>query len=187
MDEQERKGRVASNRAVFLDRDNTLIVNDGDLGDPAGVVLVEGAREAVESLRGAGYRVVVVTNQGGVARGKYTELDVERVNARINELLDGAVERFYSCPYHPEATVERYRREHPWRKPNPGMLLAAAEELGLDLKQCWLIGDQARDVEAGKRAGVRTIQITREPITSVADFIAPSLPEAVRVIESHGV
>ena len=134
------------NAAVFLDRDNTIIRNDGDLGDPAKVELIQGAAAAVASLCGLGFRVFVVTNQGGVARGKYTEDDVNAVHQRIAELMrekaNGAeIDAFYYCPYHPDGTVQAYRQEHPDRKPQPGMLLKAAEKYELDLAQCWMIGD----------------------------------------------
>ncbi|MCE9590439.1 MAG: HAD-IIIA family hydrolase [Planctomycetes bacterium] len=152
------------NSAVFLDRDNTLIHNDGDLGDPGQVRLIQGAASAIASLKGLGFRIVVVTNQGGVARGKYTEADVDAVNDRINQVVKTisgvGIDRFYYCPYHPEGTVEKYRREHPWRKPQPGMLLQAAKDLDLDLAQCWMVGDQQRDTDAGAMAGVRTILLT---------------------------
>lgn len=147
--------------AVFLDRDNTIIDNDADLGDADLVKLVQGAASAIASLRGLGYRIIVVSNQGGVARGKYTEADVDKVHERINDLIratSGAtVDRFYFCPYHPEGVIEQYRREHPWRKPAPGMILQAAEDLDIDIGQSWMVGDQMRDVESGLRAGVRTI------------------------------
>lgn len=183
-------------RAVFFDRDNTLIVNDGDLGDPARVKLTRGAAAAVASLRGLGYRIVVVTNQGGVARGRYGEDDVEAVHQRIADLLlaqtNGAViDGFYYCPFHPEGTVQRYRKEHPWRKPQPGMLLQAAEDLQLDLSMSWMIGDATRDVEAGHRAGVRTVMITEprgeaEQLTldpeARPDFTATTLVEAARIV-----
>lgn len=148
--------------AVFLDRDNTIIHNDGDLGDPARVRLVQGAASAIASLNGLGFRVVVVTNQGGVARGKYGEDDVERVHHRISELLqqqaNGArVERYYFCPYHPEGRVAKYTMEHEFRKPSPGMLLQAAKDLRLDLPPSWMVGDALRDVEAGRAAGCRTV------------------------------
>ncbi len=159
--------------AVFFDRDNTLIANDGDLGDPALVKLLPGVGPAVASVRGLGFKVVVVTNQGGVARGKYSEADVERVHERLSELVraganGAAIDGFYFCPYHPEGTVEAYRCEHALRKPRPGMLLKAAQEMGLDLSRSWMVGDQMRDIEAGKLAGVRTVLLTSE-----ADSMTP--------------
>ena len=164
------------NAAVFLDRDNTLISNDGDLGDPAQVRLIQGVASAVASLAGLGYKVVVVTNQGGVARGKYSQDDVDAVHRRISELLEASasgakVDRYYYCPYHPEGTVARYRKEHPHRKPAPGMLLEAAKDMGLDLKQSWTIGDQIRDIQAGIAAGTRTILLRRD-----ADRLKPFDP-----------
>ena len=195
--------------AVFVDRDNTLIHNDGDLGDPAEVRLIQGAAAAVASLRGLGYYVIVVTNQGGVARGKYGEAEVEAVNQRINAAIkadSGArIDRFYYCPYHPEASVEQYRREHPWRKPAPGMLLQARDDMNLDLTESWMIGDQMRDVQAGAAAGARTILLTpdaeegtplRRGQVRLADapddqmpmptFTARNLVEAVRLIGQQG-
>ncbi|HMN95680.1 MAG TPA: HAD family hydrolase [Phycisphaerales bacterium] len=177
-------------RGVFLDRDNTLMPNDGDCGDPDAVTLLAGVGEGLRRLRDAGFRLVVVTNQGGVARGRYTESDVVAVHDRLAALIDAAtgldrcIDRFYACPYHPEGTLERYRREHPWRKPNPGMLLQGAADLGLDLAASWLIGDQLRDVEAGRRAGCRTILLDRDgatatPSTDAEQLVARSLAEAV--------
>ncbi|MEM8739625.1 MAG: HAD family hydrolase, partial [Planctomycetota bacterium] len=197
--------------AVFLDRDNTIIVNDGDLGDPDAVRLIQGAASAISSLCGLGYKVVVVTNQGGVARGKYTEEDVDavhdRIEAMIHERANGArIDAFYFCPFHPQGTVDRYKKEHPTRKPKPGMLLQAAEDLGLDLAQSWMVGDALRDTDAGAAAGCRTVLLQPDwTDTSLADlrkadrakspasrkkkaepdFIAKGLVEAVRIIASQ--
>jgi D-glycero-D-manno-heptose 1,7-bisphosphate phosphatase len=193
---------AAARPAIFLDRDNTLIVNDpqgpghdGDLGDPALVQLRPGVAASLRALREAatvpgGYRLVVVTNQGGVARGKYTEADVDAVHQRIATLVDtesqfpggGVIDRFYYCPYHPEGSVKDYRREHPWRKPAPGMILQAARDLGLDLSRSWMIGDQERDVAAGQAAGVRTVLIStdREQIARAQPTVAAAtLTDAV--------
>jgi D-glycero-D-manno-heptose 1,7-bisphosphate phosphatase len=176
---------------VFLDRDNTLIDNDGDLGDPDGVRLLEGVAPALARLRDAGYRLVVVSNQGGVARGAYGETDVDAVNRRIASLVNEAsgqhdvIERFYFCPYHPEGTVEAYRREHPWRKPQPGMLHAAQQDLGLDLEQSWLVGDQPRDVAAGHAAGCATILISADPpavVDAQPTAVVQTMAEAAEVI-----
>jgi len=201
---------IGMNTAVFLDRDNTIIHNDGDLGDPAKVRLIQGASTAIASLCGLGYKVIVVTNQGGVARGKYTEQDVQAVNQRISELVaagaNGAkIERFYYCPYHPDGTVSQYRKEHPSRKPGPGMIQEAARDMGLDLSQSWTIGDQVRDVQAGLAAGTRAILLRQDAdrlkpfdprehpgldsssdqvqgTMSTPDFYARSLVEAVRIV-----
>lgn len=184
------------NRAVFLDRDNTIIHNDGDLGDPEAVRMIQGAASAIASLRGLGYKIVIVSNQGGVARGKFTEADVDAVNQRIAETIrrnSGAVvDRFYYCPYHPDGKVRQYTREHPWRKPSPGMLEQAAEDLKLDLGSCWMVGDQLRDVAAGLAAGTRTVLLRApngqrnasdmEAGSVEPDFVAQSLVEAVRVV-----
>lgn len=154
---------------VFLDRDNTILANDGDLGDPALVRILPGAAWGIRALREAGYCVVVVTNQGGVARGLYSENDVDAVHARCEELLTREAEwtrsepliaKWMYCPFHPNGTVAKYRAEHPWRKPAPGMLIAAAVELSIDCNKSWMIGDQERDIEAGRSARCRTILIT---------------------------
>lgn len=181
---------------VFLDRDNTLIANDGDLGDPTRVALLEGVPEGLVRLRDAGYRLVVVTNQGGVARGRYGEEDVDRVHREIAGLVDGAagrrglIDRFYYCPYHPEAALPEYRREHPWRKPRPGMLLQAARDLGLDLGTSWMIGDQPRDIAAGRAAGCRTVLVGGAEPDHDPDFeptaCAEDFTEAVDLLLATG-
>ena len=152
-------------RAVFFDRDNTLIVNDGYLGDPAGVVLMPGAAAAVAAARAAGLAIVVVSNQSGVARGLFDEAAVRAVDRRMADLLLSAdpratVDLHLYCPFHPQAVVAEYRQDSPLRKPRPGMLLLAAERLGLDLKDSWLVGDARRDVAAGRAAGCRTVLFT---------------------------
>lgn len=180
--------------AVFLDRDNTLIQNDGDLGDPAAVRLVDGVPAGLRLLRQAGFSLVVITNQGGVARGKFTEEDVDAVHQRIAVLVDDqaqathVIDRFYYCPYHPEATVPEYRRDHPWRKPHPGMILQAAHDMGIDIGQSWLIGDQERDIQAGRAAGCRTILVTKD--ASIAPRVGATeatggFAEAVQLILRH--
>lgn len=177
--------------AVFLDRDNTLIANDGDLGDASLVRLLDGVPAALKSLRDAGFRLVVVTNQGGVARGRYGEADVDAVHRRIAELVDAAtgmertIDRFYYCPFHPEGVVAEYTREHPWRKPQPGMIVQAAADMQLDLAKSFLIGDAPRDVEAGRRAGIRTVLITRDAdriARAHADFVAADFAESASIV-----
>jgi len=183
--------------AVFFDRDNTLIVSDGFLGDPSKVVLVEGAGDAVARVRSLGFAVVIFSNQSGVARGMFNEDDVHRVNARLDEMLQdqnpGAViDRHEFCPFHPEGTVEPYAKESELRKPKPGMINQAAEKLALEVSRSWVIGDAPRDIEAGKAAGCRTIwykdprlppsMAARELMLTVPDAVVSSLKEATDVI-----
>ncbi len=177
--------------AVFLDRDNTLILNDGDLGDPDAVRLIDGVGAGLTALRDAGFRLVVVTNQGGVARGRYSEADVDAVHQRIAKLVEqnagrrNLIDRFYYCPYHPEGTVQTYRRDHPWRKPHPGMLLQAARDMDLDLGRSWMIGNQSRDVQAGTSAGCRTVLLggdTTAREESRPTAAVDSFDEAVQII-----
>ncbi len=160
--------------AIFFDRDNTLIVNDGYLGDPAGVVLMPGAAAAVAAARRAGYAVVVVSNQSGVARGLFDEAAVMAVDRRLADLLlaadpTAAVDVQLYCPFHPQAPVAAYRQDSPLRKPNPGMLLLAADRLSLDLANSWLVGDAPRDVAAGRAAGCRTVLFTPPGVAGSPD------------------
>jgi len=152
--------------AIFLDRDDTLMEANslppppppgarGDVVNPELVKLLPGAKDGCERLKQAGFALVVVSNQGVVARGAGTMQQVQDVNARLAELLGGnLIDAFYFCPFHPKGNVPEFTREHPWRKPAPGMILAAAVELELDLSQSWLIGDAQRDIEAGLAAGL---------------------------------
>jgi D-glycero-D-manno-heptose 1,7-bisphosphate phosphatase len=183
--------------AIFFDRDNTLIVSDGYLGDPAGVTLVEQAADAVARARQYGFQVMTFSNQSGVARGMFTEDAVAAVNRRMDELLQAAnaaavIERHVYCPYHPEAVVERYREDSFLRKPKPGMILKLAEELNLDLARSWVVGDAPRDIEAGQAAGCRTVlfrdpKLPASPAAEVQsevkpDFVVSSLREAIELI-----
>jgi D-glycero-D-manno-heptose 1,7-bisphosphate phosphatase len=186
--------------AVFFDRDNTLIVSDGYLGDPAKVVLVEGAADAVARVRQLGYAVVVASNQSGVARGMFSEEDVQAVNTRMDELLAAenpaaVVDRHEFCPFHPDGTVDVYARDSDRRKPKPGMLLSAAEKLALDLSRSWVIGDAGRDIEAARAAGCRAI-LFRDPNLPKsaaaegapkvqADYEVTTLAEAVDFVERN--
>lgn len=147
--------------AVFLDLDNTVIQSiDGKPVDQ--VVLIKGAAPAIASLRGLGFKIVVVSNREDVASGERTLDDVETLRRVVAERLretanTAAYDAFYFCPYHPKATVERFAKQHPHRKPKPGMLQAAAEDHQLDLAASWTIGDELADVQAGHAAGTRTI------------------------------
>ncbi|MHC5010242.1 MAG: D-glycero-alpha-D-manno-heptose-1,7-bisphosphate 7-phosphatase [Planctomycetota bacterium] len=177
-------------RAVFLDRDGTLIHDPGYLDDPDGVALLDGVADALAAVRRAGFVLVVVTNQSGIARGRYTVERYEEVAARLDDILRRAgveIEASYYCPFHPDGAVVPFNCEHEDRKPHPGMWLRAAEDLGLDLARSYSIGDGERDVVAGKRAGTIAILLgggrDKWPLPVDGpydpDFVARDMREAV--------
>ena len=134
--------------AAFLDRDGTIIEDIGYLGDPASIRFIPGAVDALRALQRAGYRLVLVTNQAGVARGLITETDVRRVNERLAALLEEAgvhLDGIYSCPHHPEHGPPEYRRDCDCRKPKPGMVRQAVSDLDLDPGRSVVLGDHASD------------------------------------------
>lgn len=150
--------------AVFVDKDGTLVEDVPYSADPARMVAVPEAVEALGALARAGFAVVVVSNQSGVARGLFPESALAGVRARIAELLAAAgveLAGFYYCPHHPQGRVTRFAMRCPCRKPAPGMLLEAASDLGLDLSASWMVGDILDDVEAGRAAGCRTVLLDR--------------------------
>lgn len=178
-------------RAVFLDRDNTLIDDPGYLSDPEGVHLLPGVEQALKLLAAAGYKLVVVTNQSGIARGMLTEATLARIHNAMRRKLSerGAyLDAIYYCPYHPDGTVEEFAADSEERKPRPGMLLRAGREMDLDLAGSWMVGDSPRDVGAGQQAGCRTVRI-RQPEALAdgdeefeADYTVRNLLEAARII-----
>ncbi len=155
--------------AVFLDRDGTIIEEVGYPSRPGDIRILPGAARGLARLAAAGHALVVVTNQSGIARGKFTEADLDRFHEALDEQLDvlGArVDAWYSCPHHPDAAVAvraDLAVECDCRKPKPGMILRAADDLGLDLAASWLVGDTWRDIAAGQAAGVRTIKVPAPP------------------------
>jgi D-glycero-D-manno-heptose 1,7-bisphosphate phosphatase len=143
---------------AFFDRDGVLNVDHGYTHKPDDLVFIEGAPEAVRALNEAGYLVIVVTNQAGVARGYYTEEDVAIFHAAMSAELanHGArIDAYYHCPYHAEGEVERYCvANHPDRKPNPGMIERACKDWPVDRARSFLIGDRQSDMEAAAAAGI---------------------------------
>lgn len=149
------------NRAVFLDRDGTLIDLVHHLTDPADVRLIPGAAGAVRALRAAGWKVVIVTNQSVIGRGKLTEDGLETVHAEMQRQLcahDTTVDGIYFCPLKP-VQADPTIVEDEMRKPGPGMLRQAAREMDLMLHQSWMVGDTVSDMLAGRNAGCRTILV----------------------------
>ena len=144
-------------KAVFLDRDGTVTVEKGHLGNPDDLELHAGAADAIRRLREAGWSVFVVTNQSGVARGMFTEEELASVHFRMVAMLgaEGAsIDGLYSCPHHPEGRVLEYAVDCDCRKPRPGLILQAAREHGVDLASSVIVGDARRDIDAGRSAGL---------------------------------
>jgi histidinol-phosphate phosphatase family protein len=147
-------------RAVFLDKDGTLVENVPMNVDPSRMRLADGAAAALHRLREAGYRFAVVSNQAGVARGLFPESALAGVAARLAELLDEQglqLDGFFYCPHDPAGSVPQYRITCDCRKPAPGLLHRASAALGADVASSWMVGDILDDVEAGRRAGCRCI------------------------------
>jgi histidinol-phosphate phosphatase family protein len=148
--------------AVFVDKDGTLIEDIPFNVEPGYIRLTAGAEKGLTLLRDHGYRLFVVTNQPGVAFGYFPECALTAVEHRIRELLSEfgvPLAGFAYCPHHPEGRVGPYARRCGCRKPAPGMLLEMAEVHGIELCRSWMIGDILDDVEAGRRAGCRTVLI----------------------------
>lgn len=180
--------------AVFLDRDGTIIDELGYLGDPSRIVLYPWSCGALRELKAAGFVIVVVTNQAGVARGYFDEDTVRAVNAALDSRVraeGAAVDGYYYCPHHPEGVVERYRRTCRCRKPATGMVEDAARDLGLDVARSWVVGDTWLDVGLALNAGARGILVrtghgarveAERPQGLEAAAIVDDLGDAARVI-----
>ena len=175
--------------AVFLDRDGTLNEEVGYLCRPEDVVLIPGAREALARLNARGIPVLVVTNQAGIGRGKYGWDDFQAVMDRIAALLAEAgahVDGVYAAPHHASGLGGYAHPDHPDRKHNPGMLLRAAREHGVDLARSWMIGDKALDLGAGRNAGCRVALVRTgyggQVDPALADLVADDLAAAVEHI-----
>jgi D,D-heptose 1,7-bisphosphate phosphatase len=150
-------------RAVFLDRDGVLNKDPPHFAHRLDQLeLIPRSGTAVKILNEYGYLVIIISNQSGVARGYYTEKEVSIFNntllLKIKE-YGGEVDAIYYCPHHPDAKIEKYRLICNCRKPEPGMLLQAAEEYNIDLQKSYVVGDKWSDIEAGKNAGCQTILV----------------------------
>lgn len=180
-----RDGMNPAARAVFLDRDGVIIEDTGYIGEIARVKFLPGVGAAIRQLNVQNFRVIIVTNQAGVARGYFSEAAVHQVNGYIQDKLareEAVIDGIYYCPHHVDGVIEAYRKACDCRKPNTGMLESAVREFGLDIKSSFLIGDKESDIEAGRRAGCRTILVngTEQGVSPDVDYIARDLTEAVK-------
>ena len=178
--------------AIFLDRDGVINEEVHYLSDVADLKLITGAAEAIKRLNDAGIPVIVVTNQSGVARGYLTEDQLLEIHKALVAMLSdhkASVQGIYYSPYHPDGQGE-YRRQSTCRKPDPDMLLAAADEFAISLDESILVGDRINDIRAGHAAGTKAIMVrtghgAKEailPEAQEADFIADDLAAAVDYI-----
>jgi D-glycero-D-manno-heptose 1,7-bisphosphate phosphatase len=181
--------------AVFLDKDGTLVEDVPYNVDPERIRLAPGAATALRLLHQAGFRLLVVSNQSGIARGCFREEALAAVAARLRRLLvdcAAPLAGFYYCSHHPDGVVKEHTVVCTCRKPAPGLILRAAREHGVDLARSWLVGDILDDVEAGRRAGCRTILLDTGHETEwilhpdrVPHRMASDLVDAARLITDY--
>lgn len=186
---------AVKNRAVFLDKDGTLVEDLPYNVDPARIRFATNALRGVRAMHCAGYQLYVVSNQSGVARGLFEEEALDAVERKLRQSFERAgacLAGFYYCPHHPEGTRPDFATACDCRKPAPGMLRRAAADHGIALQASWLVGDILDDVEAGNAAGCRTILVDNGGETEWRDArarrptaIARDLAEAARIIVSR--
>ena len=183
-------------RAIIMDRDGTVCEEVGYVNHVDRVRLLPRSAAAIRAANDAGFQTVVVTNQAGVARGYFTESLIDEAHDRVRELLaqEGArLDGIYYCPHHPEVGPPAYRKACACRKPSPGMLERARDEMGIDLKASYMVGDSARDMGAGHRAGTTNVLVLTgygkgelayqsDTWTVKPDHVASDLLEAVEWI-----
>ena len=178
-------------RALFLDRDGTLVEARHYPSDPKDLVLNRGIGPLLRSFQWSGWELIVVTNQSGIARGYFTEEALERMHERLRGMLRVSgveLDAIQACPHHIDGIIPHLAVHCRCRKPQPGMLIQAATERGIDLSRSWMVGDILDDVEAGNRAGCRTVLVDRgtEPLPDRPErwprLVAPSMAEALRAI-----
>lgn len=157
--------------AAFLDRDGVINVDTGYPHRPEDLRLTPSAAEGIRLLNLAGYWVIVVTNQSGVARGLFGMAEVDAFHAHLAARLAGqgaAIDAFYSCPYHPDATVAEWRADHEDRKPRPGMLLRAFSEWPIAREGSFLIGDKPSDLAAAGAVGLPGVLVPADTVDLAA-------------------
>jgi D-glycero-D-manno-heptose 1,7-bisphosphate phosphatase len=169
-------------RAVFLDRDGTLTEPRHYPSHPDELVLQQDIGPPLRALQHAGFALVVVTNQSGLARGLFDAAALDAMHHRLRSLLARhgvRLDGIYACPHHPEGTVPHYRSTCPCRKPAPGMIHQAAHDLHLDLARSWMVGDSACDIDAGRQAGTHTALVSAHPPDVIPDVHGTSISDAL--------
>ena len=182
-------------KAIFFDRDGTVIKNVHYNADPAKVELNKDAGISLLKLKSAGYKIIIVTNQAGIALGYFTQEQLAEVNNAMLNLLESegvSIDGLYYCPHHADGVIKKYAVGCNCRKPAPGMILRAARDLGIELTGSWMVGDIADDVEAGHRAGCSTILLDptgEERRKSENSFLKERIPDycAADLRETAGI
>ena len=150
------------NKAIFIDRDGTLIEDRGYICDFSQVKIFPFSFEAVKVINENGFKVIVITNQSSIARGICTEYQVQKLHNKMEELFRSKraiINAFYYCPFYEHGVIEKYKKRDECRKPFPGMILEAAKDLNIDLSESFMIGDNIKDVIAGCKADCKTILV----------------------------
>lgn len=184
--------RKTLRKAVFLDRDGTLLHDPGYLADPQNINLYESACETIRSLN-KNFRIVIVTNQSGVARGFFTESDLKEIHRRLIAILDdndAHVDGIFYCPHHPTEGIGPYRKICECRKPKSGLLEIAAKTLGIDFSESYMVGDSESDVEAGNAVRATSILVNHakgnQEIHSAAKYVVSDVSEVIGIVEKSG-
>lgn len=175
------------NKAVFLDRDGTINIDKNYLHKPDEFELLPGVLEGLKKLQAAGYLLIVITNQSGIARGYYSESDFQVLNNYMLHLFEKngvRIQDVFYCPHHPYALIEKYKCECNCRKPNLGMYYSAVEKWEIDLDTSWAIGDKARDCAICENSNCRgiIIQSDEKNIQEKETLYARNLNEAADII-----
>jgi len=180
------------NKAIFLDKDGTLVKDIPYNVDLSRIELEDGVKEGLGILTRLGYKLVIASNQPGIAFGYFDEEDLYYGLQHIQHVTEIQFNGFYYCPHHTAGNIKEYAINCNCRKPQPGLFYKAARELGIDLKQSWMIGDILNDVEAGSKAGCKTILIDNGNETEwelhkerVPDFVVHNFLEAVAKIKRN--
>ncbi|HEV7747685.1 MAG TPA: HAD family hydrolase [Pyrinomonadaceae bacterium] len=183
----KREDRKNLDKAIFWDRDGVIVEDKGHISSPDALVLRPGIVEALSQFR-TEFRSIIVTNQSGIARGYFNEMELREIHQRLLHLLDdggGLIDAIYYCPHHPTEGTQKYTTECECRKPKPGLVFSAAKHFGVELAHSITVGDKSRDIEAGKAAGTRTILVQSSvpySSTSLPDRIATQFDQVVLAI-----
>ena len=169
---------MSQSKCVFLDRDGVLNAELGDyIQNIEDLIIPEGVPEALKALKKAGYLLIVITNQAGIDKGLYGPDLVYAIHEQMQNASDGALDDLYFCPYHPDFSGKSLSR-----KPDSLLIEKAIAKYGIDAAQSWMIGDRARDMEAGKKVGLNTIHILAENEALAGDYAAENLLAASSII-----